>query len=395
MDNIVDLEQLQKRVEWLDNERRNDKTIIAALQSKVETSETDKTKLITRLTEMESEITHINSMMARLEQFEAEITTVRTETTRQIENFKDSVQEKHIQTERNTQKLDDTNEALTGLRKRILNIEEFDVDRILEERKEEDIRLARLIEELKASVNEMSRFDEDYKRSLRMLEENRRQDAKRLTDIQGEIASIRKRSDETRGKQDLVSENMRKAEVRIKELLDAESERREAQTAFIEKINMTQVTRERTFTEWSERFEKMEKITANLEEEISGLEDTHRSVKQSQAALDEVTQRFERRINEITEVQRLSEDRFRQEWTTFKSDDQKRWSNYIISQDEQHREMNKNLETLTNRIANLEDQIETLQDILQQVGREDINRMQNLLASFRDSIDKYNNLFKD
>jgi chromosome segregation ATPase len=395
MDNTVDLEQLQKRVEWLDNERRNDKTIIAALQSKVETSETEKTKLMTRLTEIESEVIHLNAMMARLGQFEGEITTIRTETTRQVESFKDSVQEKHIQTERNSQKLNDINEALTGLRKRILTIEEVDIDKILEERKEEDIRLARLIEELKSKVNDISHFDEDYKRSLRMLEENHRQDAKRLTDIQGEIASIRKRSDETRGKQDLVSENMRKVEVRIKELLDAESERREAQTAFIEKISMSQVTRERTFTEWSERFEKMEKITANLEENLSGLEDTHRSVKQSQAALDEVTQRFERRINEITEVQRLSEDRFRQEWTTFKSDDQKRWSNYIISQDEQHREMNKTLETLTNRIANLEDQIETLQDILQQVGREDINRMQNLLASFRDSIDKYNNLFKD
>ncbi len=395
MENTVDFDQLQKRIEWLDNERRHDKTIIAALQSKIDNSENESTKLRTRLTEMESEITHLNTMMARLEQFEQDITSVRTETMRQVDDFKGSVQEKHIQTERNAKKLEDISEALTGLRKKVQNIEEVDIDKVLEARKEEDIRLARLIEELKANVSDITHFDEDYKRSLKMVEENRRQDVKRLTDIQGEIASIRKRSDETRGKQDLVSDNMRKLEVRIKELIDAESERREAQIAFIEKINLTQITRDRTFTEWADRFDRMEKITANLEEEISGLEETHRSVKQSQAALDDVTQRFERRINEITEVQRLSEDRFRQEWTTFKSDDQKRWSNYIISQDEQHREMNRNLDSLTNRIANLEDHLETLQDTLQQLGKEDIKRMQASLASFRDSIDKYNNLFKD
>lgn len=395
MENTADFEQLQKRIEWLDNERRNDKTIIAGLQSKIENSENEKDNLRARLTEMESEITHLNTLMARLEQFEQDINSIQTETTRQSEDFKRTAQEAHIQTERNTQKLNDTNEALVGLRKKVQNIEEVDIKKILEERKEEDIRLARMVEELKAKISDISHFDEDYKRSLKMIEENRRQDSKRLTDIQGEIASIRKRSDETRGKQDLVSDNMRKVEVRIKELLDAESERREAQTAFIEKVNMTQVTRDRTFTEWADRFDRMEKITANLEEELSGLEETHRSVKQSQAALDDVTKRFERRINEITEVQRLNEDRFRQEWTTFKSDDQKRWSNYIISQDEQHREMNRNLDGIANRIANLEDHLETLQNTLQQLGKEDIKRMQTLLASFRDSIDKYNNLFKD
>jgi chromosome segregation ATPase len=213
--------------------------------------------------------------------------------------------------------------------------------------------------------------------------------------MQGEIASLRKRYDETRAKQDLVSDNMRKLEVRIKDLLDAESERRESQTAFIEKLNMGQVERDRAFKQWAERFEQMEKMTAGLEEEISGLENTHRSVKQSQTALDEMTQRFDRRVNEITEVQRLTEDRFRQEWTTFKSDDQKRWSNYIISQEEQHREMNKSIETLGEQITIIEDQLGSVKDNLQQLGQEDIKRLQSILATLRDSIDHYNNIFKE
>jgi len=395
MDNTADFKQLQKRVEWLDGEHRDDKTTIASLQNKLEALTTENTTLIKRQNDLESEITRLSTIITRLDQFEGAVNTLQSETTRQVGDLKDSVNEIHIQTERHQQQFTDTQGTVDGLRKKIQAVEAIDINKALEIQTEEDFRLARLIEEVRAQVSEISRFDDEYHRTLRMMEENRRQDAKRLTDMQGEIASIRKRSDETRGKQDLVSDNMRKLEVRIKDLLDAESERREAQTAFLEKVNMQQVNRDRAFTEWKERFEQFEKITTSVEEETAELIATHRSIKQSQAALDDITQRFERRINEITEVQRLNEDRFRQEWTTFKADDQKRWSNYSISQDEQHREMNHSLENLRQQISNLEEALTSLQEIMAQLGRNDTAQMQNLLNVLRESLDNHRNIFKD
>ena len=393
MDKPLDVEQLEKRVEWLDNERRNDKTLIASLQSKVEVMETENNALRLRLADLESEITRINTLMARLENFEQDISEMDTETTRQINSFKETMQENQIRIERHQKQIEDLNADIPALRKRI---QEFDgLHDEIEKRKQEEIRLSGLIEETKIKLNEVQRFDEEYKRSLKMIEENRRQDAKRLTDVQGEVASMRKRQEETRAKQELVGDTIRKLDNRIKGLLEAESERRESQTAFIEKINLAQVERDRKFKQWAERFDRMENITAGLEEEISGLEDTHRSVKQSQAALDEVTQRFERRINEITEVQRLNEDRFRQEWTTFKSDDQKRWSNYILSQEEQHREMNRSLEGVSDRITTLEEVIESIEGNIQSLGQVNIRRMQSLLMTIRESLDTYNNIFKE
>jgi len=395
MDNSADFTQLQKQVAWLDNEHRNDKTLIAGLQNQLETLTTENSGLQLRLKEMGSELTRLSTLMARLDQFEGEINKINSETTRQLGDFKDSVNEIHIQTERHQQQISDTHSDITGVKKKIQKLESVDVNKALAERKEEEIRLARLIEEQKSQLNEISRFYDEYQRTLRIVEENRRQDAKRVTDLQGEIASIRKRSDETRGKQDLVNDNMRKLEVRIKDLLDAESERRESQTAFVEKVNIQQVNRDRAFSEWQEHFERIEKISTKFEEETAALAETHRSVKQSQAALDEVSQRFDRRINEITEVQRLNEDRFRQEWTTFKSDDQKRWSNYIISQDEQHREMNQHLDNIKKHLSSLEEALTASQEILAQLGRNETTIMQNLLTGLREGIDSHRNIFKE
>lgn len=393
MDNTIDVEQLEKRMEWLEKEWRNDKTNIASLQNRLQTLDTENSNLRSQLAEMESEVTRLNTLMARLEHFESDISSLRKDVNRQIEDLKITVQERNIQTDRNNQEIGDLNLEINNLRKKIQTF-----DGVLEEleiRKEEDIRLARLNEELRAQVNEIEHFDEDYQRSLRIIEENRRQDVKRITDVQGEISAVRKRQDEIRGKQDLVGDTMRKLENRINELLETESERRESQTAFIEKINMAQVDQDRVFKEWTERFDKMEQITSGIDEEIADLDETHRSVKQSQEALDEVTQRFERRINEITEVQRLNEDRFRQEWTTFKSDDQKRWSNYTLSQEEQHREMNRELESLGDQISPLEELLEDMQDNIQQLGKNDIKRLQALINVFRESIENYSNTFKE
>ncbi|MBG0784772.1 MAG: hypothetical protein H0S79_06695 [Anaerolineaceae bacterium] len=393
MDEKLESEQLQKRVEWLDNERRNDKTLLAALQSKIENYELENAALRTRLAEMDSEITRLNTLMARLEQFDQDINEIRATTNRQVEDFKETLRDTALKSEKHEQVIEGINQSLTEYRKQIQGIKGFEDG--LEERKQEDIRLSRITEELKSQISEVGNFNDDYKRSLRLIEESQRQDTKRMTDLQGEVAAIRKRQDETRGKQDLVGDNMRKVENRVKDLLDAESERRESQTAFLEKLNLAQVERDRIFTAWESRFDEMERVTGGIEAELTDLENTHRSVKQSQAALDEVTQRFDRRINEITEIQRLNEDRFRQEWTSFKSDDQKRWSNYTLTQDEQNREMNLSLENLSGRIANLEDRLEDLQDTITQIGKDDIMRMTALLNSFRESIDTYNRIFKD
>ena len=74
----------------------------------------------------------------------------------------------------------------------------------------------------------------------------------------------------------------------------------------------------------------IERQSSQLESQLQLLDTTHLTIKRIQEGVDDLMQRVERRINEIVEMQRLAEERFRQEWTTFKADDQKRWTNNIL-----------------------------------------------------------------
>jgi hypothetical protein len=112
-------------------------------------------------------------------------------------------------------------------------------------------------------------------------------------------------------------------------------------------------------------------------------------VKRAQSTLEELTQRVERRINEITEIQRLSEDRFRQEWVTFKGDDQKRWTNYTLTQEEQRNEATRQYDKLVEQSTHLEDGMQELNDMLQQTNELVEKRLQSIAALAHEWVTTY------
>src|SRR5688500_20116409 len=88
-------------------------------------------------------------------------------------------------------------------------------------------------------------------------------------------------------------------------------------------------------------------------------------------------------------MQRLSEDRQRQEWVTFKADDQKRWIGYTLSQNEGTKDLNRALQTLEERIPPLDDAIQTLQDQLHQTADATEQQLQQLMNVAQEWLSAY------
>lgn len=384
----MDNEQIIKRLEWLDEERRKDKVTIASLQERLAGLEGALPGLNQQIKELSAETARLTAQMTRFDQLDANFAQLRVENTRNLE----SIERTRTEAAREQEKvrladMEMLNKGINEVRKGLDPISEL--RRSLQARVEEDFRLGRLIEELEQKVNASRRSDEEYRHSLKLLEEGQRQDNKRLTDIQGEVASLRKRLEEQRGRVDVIADTQRRVETRLNDFQTSEGERRQAQVSFIERQTMSIVERDRTWKEWQTRFEQIEKVSTNLDTQFQSLDATQRSVKRSQDTFEEITQRFERRINEITEMQRLVEDRFRQEWVSFKGDDQKRWTNYTLAHEEQQRETTRQFEKILERLTACESASEDVRTIQAQITDETGKRLQNMLALARQMVDNY------
>lgn len=375
-------EQLEKRLEWLEDERRKDKLLVATLQDRIANLEEKLQPIDPRFKELEGEVARIATSLLRFNQVDTSIAQMRQELTRMIQD----TEKQRSERDREMEKIrladnESVSRSLGEIRKTLEGLPE--IRKTLQARGEGENRLGREIEEVEQKLLLIRRSDDEYRRQIKLLEESQRQDSKRLTDLQGEVGALRKRQEEQRGKMDLNADSVRKVELRISELIAAESERRQNQVAFIEKQNMAILERDRVWKEWQSRFEQIESQSSNLENQLQSLEATHRAVKRAQESFEEITNRFERRINEITEMQRLVEDRFRQEWVSFKADDQKRWTNYTLAQEEQQREVIRQIAKLEERLILLEDMIQEFQDFSHQVTEETTSRLQSLLALVR------------
>ena len=388
----MELDQLQKRLEWLEGEWRKDKAIIDTLEHRVAIAESAYPKLQMEIKEINGEVVRLITMMARFDQLDANLSSSKVELTRAV----DAVDKARVDHDREVEKarlgdLEALNRAIGEVRKGLDPIPEL--KKAIQGRVEEDYRLSRLIEENEVKLMDGRRSDEEYKRAQKLLEEGQRQDAKRLADLQGEVTAMRKRLDEQRGKVDLVSDTVRKIDTRLGDIQSAETERRQAQTAFVDRQNMAYMERERIWKDWQSRFEAIERQAGGLEGQLQTLDSTHRAVKRAQESFEDITQRFERRINEITEMQRLNEERYRQEWVGFRADDQKRWTGYSLVQEEQQREMTRQFERFNDQVTGLEDSIQEIEDLVRLITAENQKRLQTLLAISHEWMEEYDRAF--
>ena len=389
----MELDQITKRLDWLDEEHRKDKHALSALEERLASLDGNLKSLVQQVKEMSGEISRLNTTAARVEQFDQVIAKNRVEINHFIEDLEKQREEKQLEVNKQYQaEFNRINKTLLRKLKDAIAEINREINSNLKVRIDEEARLSRAISEMKSKVEATVRASEEVQHTQSLAEDSRRQDTKRVADLQGEIGAARKRIEEVLEKSALFTDSIRRIETRQTELLASEAERRQSQTAFIEQQSRLQVDRDRTWKEWDERFDSLAKQTESIEPQLQELDAAQRAIKRAREAYEEMTQKFERRINEISEMQRLSEDRFRQEWVTFKSDDQKRWSSYSLAQEEQQRDARTGAEKLVERVTALEDLTQTQQDVLHQTKDAYEQYFHGMLAQIHELLTAYDRI---
>ena len=384
----MEFEQIIKRLDWLDEEHRKDKSTIETLTQRASGLEGDLKAANKKIKELTTQMSHLSSSAARIEQYDTALTQQRTELVKYIDDLDKKRQDQQPEIDKRYQiQFDGINKSVADLRKTKEVIAEIKHE--LKAWAVEETRLSRLSADWEMRMQAMVKTVEDVQRAQKATEEPRRQDAKRLADLQGELSAARKRLDESREKNDLFTDSIRRIETRLNEILTNEAGRRQAETNFIETQALSQVERDRTWKEWEERLNALRKQSETMDRNQQDWEVAQRTIKRTQETYEEIIQKFERRINEITEMQRLAEDRFRQEWVTFKADDQKRWTSFTLSQDETHKDTRGGLAKVEERLTALEDLTQTQQDVLQQTKDANEQLFQGMLAQLHELLSAY------
>ncbi|MBN2386738.1 MAG: hypothetical protein JXB85_06925 [Anaerolineales bacterium] len=387
----MEFEQIIKRIDWLDEERRKDKITITALEERLAALDGELKQANKRIKVLDTASSQHTTTKGRIEELDGVLAQQRTDFAKTLQAFEKRQAEAQKEIDKRYQiqfsGIDKKLDELAKLKEAVAELLREDKGRI-----EEDVRRSRQLSEWETRMKEMVGTVDAAQRNIQTLDEARRQESKRVADLQGEINAARKRSDELREKTDLFNDSIRRLETRLNELIAGEAERRQIQTTFVETQTRTQVERDRAWKDWEVRFVALQKQAELIDTQLQSWDSAQRAVKRAQETYEEITQKFERRINEITEMQRLAEDRFRQEWVTFKSDDQKRWTGYTLAQEEARKDTLGNVGKIDERVTGLEDLTQTHQDVLQQTKEAMEQMLQAILAQIHELLSAYDRI---
>ncbi|HEX6269219.1 MAG TPA: hypothetical protein VFZ43_03205 [Anaerolineales bacterium] len=385
----MEFERVVKRLEWLDEEHRKTKSALITLEERMTALEANINKVAQQIRPLGDQIADMASTAARLDQFDVIFARQREDMNKALEG----IEKRHQKREEEIVKLHRKDfepiiKKLDELKKSI-DSEFPPIKRDIKARILEESRLNESIKELKPKIDEAIEIAHEAIQTQRVFEESRKQETKRVTDLQGDLTAIRKRIDEARSKADLNADSWKNMDNRIKQLMASELERKTAQNAFIDQVSLIQLNHDRSYKEWKEKFDTIKQQAQTADTQIQTLEEAIRNAKRAQETYNELNTKLERRINEVTEMQRLTEDRLRQEWVTFKADDQKRWIGYTLSQDEGGKDIRRAVQKLEERLGTLDESTENLQDQLQQTTDTTEQQLQELMNVAHEWLSAY------
>lgn len=373
----MEFEQIIKRIDWLEKQQRKTSDANAALEERIASIEREAAALAKQSKSLEKGLAEITATAARLEQYEGLLAKYRKELATNLESIEKKAQKREAEIVKRGQteyeKLSRTIEEVRKL------TDVSDIRRQVKVHATDNIRITQSLADARARAEEIIAIREPLERGQKSIEEARRTDIKRIADLQGDLLAVRKRLDETRDKMHLNIDSLRVIEGRMNDLLASESERKQAQIVFMEQQTLAHIDRDRAWKEWNDRADAFKNHASTLDTQVQAAEEASRAAKRAQDTYLELTQKLERRINEITEIQRLGDERARQEWAAFKSEDQKRWTSYSLSQDETIRELRASIAAAEERVQAFDEVVQTAQDQLHQTTDATERQMQELM----------------
>ncbi len=359
----MDINQAARLIEWLDEERRRDKATIATLEERLAQQQDTIDTLSKRLNSLESDQTVMRSQLAPNGRESDLLVQLRKEMQQLVENAeakrltaeRESERRSELAREQLARPLREVTDTVSQLERQLT---------ALPAHHQERDRLTAAVAMLQQRVEDLSKRFEEPDRRLSFLEEQRRQDARRISEVQSELPEVQKQIDTTRPKLTLLEDLALRNERRIQEVVSSERERREQIQQFIDQQTLLLQQRDQQIADLVERFGEQDSTMQRNLERFETWAEAYRSMKKIIDDFERIGDRLERRINEVAEMQRFSEERFRQEWNDWTSDDQKRWKQFTISNDEVWRNHDQEFERFVQRLSELAASLPPFQDSL-------------------------------
>ncbi|NBD36541.1 MAG: hypothetical protein GVY30_11170 [Chloroflexi bacterium] len=348
----MEITQLEQMIRWLDEERKRDKKEVLTLQERLEQQAQLMESQSVEMEGLRQDIAALRTELNRTQDYPEMIEKTRRDLTGSIEDFKEKIRRQQMESEKMRQvEINTVSEQMGELERKIRPMLRY--DEALQAREAGEQRLQAQIQQISNELSDLTKRTEDRLQPMVYLEEQRRADARRIAALEGELNSLRKTDEDLTAKTTRLEDRIRKFSGRIEEALNVAK----SYDSKIEELRVADFQREQRMKQYAEQAEQVNAEVERLLAQTQKYALLYNQNKQALEGLDAFQTRLEKRQNEISEMQRLTEERLKRQWeewqTTFARDWQKR---QVVTEDRWRRQDLSN-QSFKEHFAGLDEQV--------------------------------------
>lgn len=348
----MDINQISKQFQYYDEERRKDREMIMQLQGRVESLTRELDARSRYSVGVEAALSELRGQISRAMGWNSAVEQLRSEFLLGINR----VDELRVKAERDTQRVrqlesESVMRLINETKKEIKPYARYSEE--IEARKLEDARLAELIGRVQVQTLDIERRLDQPAAAIAYLEEQRRQDNRRILAVEQEIPDVKRRIDLFPPQLLLLDEAVRRKQTEIEEAVKV----LEAQSQLLENQRVSDIRRERQFAEYVETIERIKQRAEDIAAQATGFVQMREEVRRSLVDIPEFLNRMEVRINEVFELQRDSEERAKRIAEAFRDKIEKLQQEFAVAQDEKWHPRDKRISDQDERIDLIEEEL--------------------------------------
>ncbi len=356
----MEMTQVTQMLQWLEEERRKDKALIAALQEQVRGQAEPITQQAAQIQELQVKMTSVQNLISQVTDFEDTVSNYKSEVLFELDRRDEARKKEKAESDR-LRKIEHEAiiDRLGELDKQIQVLPRY--DEALKARQVEDQRLSEAIQRVAVAIKDLEKRSDDRVQSVTYLEEQRRADNRRIGALEHDTTELRKKAETLAAKLPLMEDAIQKQKPRIDEAI-AETKKYEKP---IEELRISDFQREQKMKQYLDQGEQVAKEMERVLLQTQGFIEQQQAVKRTLDKAETFQARIEKRQNEVAEMQRLAEDRVKRQWEEWQNVQEKDRKKRQIVLDEQWRAQENTNQAVVERIKPIEAQTKVHQQQLE------------------------------
>jgi len=320
MDDLT-LGQLAQQIKWMEDERRKDKAQISTLQERLAGQTREIEDLVRHLQDTDTNLKATNAAIARMLNTDRVLEEFKADLVGMINRLDDERKKYERESDRlRILSVESLQRQITEVKVEIPRIGKIEEE--LPNRRAEEKRLGELVQRLQPQIDAAVQLAEERTRGVPYLEEGRRQDVKRLLVVEQESVSQLKKLDLLAGKLQVLEDALGRLPPRFEPLTIRLSEHDKQ----LDDLRAGDFRLQQQVKSFEPVLNQLRDQVTDYTTVLYKLREQAMVNQRAEAELNSFQETLRMRVAELSEVERLFEDRVKKQFDDFLGEFEKRWS---------------------------------------------------------------------